>query len=257
MRRLGAGAHEDDHALGLRDGRRSRRGGSGRPVRAAKRSITPCDDARAGGVEARCGLAGLEEGVRVLGGAAEDGTVGGQARGRGARATASSSTIRPRRSSSVSSSIFATSCEVRKPSKKCRKGTRDARVAAWATAARSCASWTEPEDSSAKPGLAAGHDVGVVAEDREGVGGDGAGGHVHAEGGQLARDLVHVRDHQEQALRGGEGRGQGARLERAVDGPAAPPPTASPMTSGTAPQRFVRPCADHASRQLAHRSRRG
>ena len=43
------------------------------------------------------------------------------------------------------------SCEVRKPSKKCRNGMRDSSVAAWATRARSWASWTEAEASSANP----------------------------------------------------------------------------------------------------------
>jgi hypothetical protein len=66
-------------------------------------------------------------------------------------ATTASSEIRLRRSSSLSGSILATSCEVRKPSKKCRKGTRERSVAAWATAAMSCASWTEFEARSAKP----------------------------------------------------------------------------------------------------------
>jgi hypothetical protein len=46
---------------------------------------------------------------------------------------------------------LATSWEVRKPSKKCRNGTREARVAAWATRARSWASWTEPAASIAQP----------------------------------------------------------------------------------------------------------
>ncbi len=56
-----------------------------------------------------------------------------------------------RRWSSVSSSIFATSWEVRKPSKKCRKGTRLSSVAACATRARSWASCTEPDANIAKP----------------------------------------------------------------------------------------------------------
>ncbi len=43
------------------------------------------------------------------------------------------------------------SCEVRKPSKKCRNGTRVRSVAACATRARSCASWTEADASSANP----------------------------------------------------------------------------------------------------------
>jgi len=47
--------------------------------------------------------------------------------------------------------MVLTSWEVRKPSKACRKGTRLARVAAWATAAMSMASWTEFENSIANP----------------------------------------------------------------------------------------------------------
>ena len=54
--------------------------------------------------------------------------------------------------SSCSSGVtLESSCEVRKPSKKCRKGTRELRVAAWATRARSCASWTVAEESIAHP----------------------------------------------------------------------------------------------------------
>jgi hypothetical protein len=66
-------------------------------------------------------------------------------------------------------------------------------------------------------GLAHRHDVGVVAEDREGMGGDGAGADVHAHGRQLTGDLVHVGDHEQQPLRRREGRRQGAGLQRAVD----------------------------------------
>lgn len=54
----------------------------------------------------------------------------------------------------VESSIRATlltSWEVRKPSKKWRKGSREERVAAWATRARSWASCTEAEHSIAQP----------------------------------------------------------------------------------------------------------
>ena len=48
-------------------------------------------------------------------------------------------------------SILATSWLVRKPSKKCRKGTRARRVAAWQMAAKSWACWTLSELSMAKP----------------------------------------------------------------------------------------------------------
>jgi hypothetical protein len=56
-----------------------------------------------------------------------------------------------RRVSGLSGSIFATSCEVRKPSKKWRKGTRPSSVATCAISARSWASCTDPEQSSAQP----------------------------------------------------------------------------------------------------------
>ena len=69
-------------------------------------------------------------------------------------------------------------------------------------------------------GGATGHDVRVVAEDRQGLSRQGARRHVHDHGRELARDLVHVGDHQQQALGGSEGGGQGPALEGAVDGPS-------------------------------------
>ena len=62
-----------------------------------------------------------------------------------------------------------------------------------------------------KAGLAAGHDVGMVAEDVQRVGGHGTGGHVKHGGHQLTGQLVHVGNHQQQALGGGVGGGQSAR----------------------------------------------
>jgi len=47
--------------------------------------------------------------------------------------------------------MVLTSCEVRKPSKKCRNGTRQRRVAACATRAKSWASCTEDAHSIAQP----------------------------------------------------------------------------------------------------------
>ena len=69
-----------------------------------------------------------------------------------------------------------------------------------------------------KAGLAAGHHVGVVAEDRQRVVGQRTSAHVEDAGQQLAGDLVHVRDHQQQALGRGERRGERAGLQRAVHG---------------------------------------
>ena len=68
-----------------------------------------------------------------------------------------------------------------------------------------------------KAGLTAGHDVGMVAEDAEGVGSQSAGGDVENAGEQLACDLVHVGDHEQQALGSGVGGGESARIQGAVD----------------------------------------
>jgi hypothetical protein len=59
--------------------------------------------------------------------------------------------MRNRRSSSVSSSILLTSCEIRNPSKKCRTGTRERNETACPMAAKSCASWTEAEAINVNP----------------------------------------------------------------------------------------------------------
>ena len=66
-------------------------------------------------------------------------------------------------------------------------------------------------------GLPHPHHVGVVPEDGQGVGGQGPGRHVEHARQHLPRDLVHVGDHQQQALGGRVGGGQGAGLEGAVD----------------------------------------
>ena len=68
-----------------------------------------------------------------------------------------------------------------------------------------------------KAGLTAGHDVGVVAENAEGMARQSAGGDVENAGEQLARYLVHVRDHEQQTLRSGVGGGESARVQGAVN----------------------------------------
>jgi len=67
-------------------------------------------------------------------------------------------------------------------------------------------------------GGAAGHDIGVVAEDGEALGGDGAGGDVEGEREEFAGDLVEIGDHQQETLRARERGGEGAAEETAVDG---------------------------------------
>ena len=67
-------------------------------------------------------------------------------------------------------------------------------------------------------GLTAGVNVAVVTENVQRLGGDGTGRHVKHAGQLLGCDLVHIGDHQQQALRGGEGGGDGTGGQRAVNG---------------------------------------
>ena len=69
-----------------------------------------------------------------------------------------------------------------------------------------------------KSRLAGCHRILVVAEDRKRLRRDGAGSDVNHRAGQLAGNLVHIRDHQQQALRRREGRAQRARLECPMQG---------------------------------------
>ena len=80
----------------------------------------------------------------------------------------------------------------------------------------SITSCTELEASMREAGRAGGHHVAVVAENRERLRGQRPGRDVEHRGGQFARDLVHVGDHQQQALRCGEGGGERTGLQRAV-----------------------------------------
>ena len=67
-------------------------------------------------------------------------------------------------------------------------------------------------------GLARSHHVLVVAEDRQRLCGQRTRRNVEHAREQLAGDLIHVGDHQQQALRRREGRGQGTALQRSVHG---------------------------------------
>ena len=67
-----------------------------------------------------------------------------------------------------------------------------------------------------KAGLACRHDVLVIAEDAQGVAGNGARRNVEHAGEEFAGNLVHVRNHEQEALRCGESGGQCAGLERTV-----------------------------------------
>jgi hypothetical protein len=115
-------------------------------------------------------------------------------------------------------STFWISWLVRKPSKKCTKGTLESMAERCATQGQVHALLHAGGGQHGEAGLTAGHDVLVIPEDGQGVRGDGAGGHMEHAWQQLSGNLVHVRDHEQQALRGREGGGERTGGERAMHG---------------------------------------
>ena len=65
-------------------------------------------------------------------------------------------------------------------------------------------------------GLTAGHDVLVITEDVQGMGGQGPSGDVKDAGEQFACNFIHIGNHEQQALGSGIGGGEGAGGEGAV-----------------------------------------
>ena len=124
-------------------------------------------------------------------------------------------------------------------------------VAACATSARSWASCTEADDQQREAGLAHRHHVGVVAEDRQPLRRQRPRGDVHHGRRQLAGDLVHVGDHQQQALRGGERRRQRAALQRAVQRPGGAALALHLDHRRDVPHTLGRPWLDHSSANSA------
>jgi hypothetical protein len=212
--RLDAAAHDDDDALGL--------GvtvvveemilAAGEGGEAVHRGL---DDAGEFLVVAVHGLAALEVDVGVLRGAADGGAVGRQGAGPEGGDVVFVDHVAEDASPSVV--IFWISCEVRKPSKKWMNGAgaEGSDVGNQGEVVGLLHGFGGEEDAA---GGAAGHDVGVVAEDREALGGERAGAHVQGQRHELAGDLVEVGNHQQEALRGGERGRERAREERAVHG---------------------------------------
>ncbi len=139
------------------------------------------------------------------------------------------------------------SWEVRNPSKKCRNGTRVRRLAACATAARSCASCTELDASIAKPVVRAAMtsewspkiDNAWVAMDRAATwitAGVSSPAILNMFGSIRSRpcDAVNVVASE-------------PFCRAPCSAPAAPPSLCSSATLGTVPQMLVRPALAHVS----------
>jgi hypothetical protein len=91
----------------------------------------------------------------------------------------------------------------------------------------------------------------VVAEDRQPLGGQRPGRDVEHRRGQLTGDLVHVGDHQQQALGRREGRAERASLEGAVHRPGRATLALHLDDRGTVPQTLARPWLAHSSASSA------
>ena len=96
-------------------------------------------------------------------------------------------------------------------------------------------------------GLAAGVYIRVIAVNVECVRGYAASGYVDHAGQQLTGDFIHVGDHQQKALRSGEGRSQCTTLQRAVHGTGSAASDCISTTFTCWPNRFFFPSADHLS----------
>ena len=160
-----------------------------------------------------------------------------------------------RSSSSLRPSITFTSCEVRKPSKKCTKGTRERSVAAVAIAAKSCASCTSEEQRNAKPVPRAAitslwspkMESACVASERAATcitNGVSSPAILNMSGSMSSSpcDAVKVVV-SEPAWRA------------PWTAPAAPPSDCISITVGTSPQRFAHPLRRPLVGELAHRGR--
>ncbi len=210
---FGAGPHDDDDPLGLG------------VTRVLEEAVLPAGarseprhqllhDVRAGAVEEVGCFARLEERIGVLRGPSQHGMVGGQR----SLAMGRHLIFRQQRPQVVVGERVNLRHLVRRAKTVEEVQERDARVQRRRVRDgrevvrllhRRCAEHGEARGPAR-------HDVGVVAENGQGVRRDGARRHVHRERRELSRDLEHAGDHQEQPLRRGEGRRQGAGLQRAV-----------------------------------------
>jgi hypothetical protein len=211
--RADAGAHHHDHALGLRvadvlEGAVAAAGQLAEPRECV------LDDLRRRRVERARGLARLEEDVRVLRGAADDGVLGAErplAVGTHLLLVDESAQVVVAQPLDhvhlVRGAEAVEEVEEGDAGAQRRRGGDRGEVVRLLDVGGA---------EHGKAGAARGHDVAVVAEDGQRARRDRAGGDVHDERRQLPGDLEHVREHQQEALRRREGGRERAGLKRAV-----------------------------------------
>gem|GEM_PF-2514216 len=252
--RLGARAHDDDDALRI----------GGPDV--VEQAVLPADDlgepvhglldeAHAGGVEGVMRFARLEEVVRVLGGAAQDGAVGIEtADPVGAHQVVVHQGLEIIFVQLLDLLHFGGGAET---VEKVEDGDAGPEGGGVGDTGQVHDLLDAPGSQQGPAGGAAVHDIAVVAEDGEGVGGDRAGGDVEDRGGEFTGDLVHVGDHEEEPLGGSEGGGQRPRLDRPVDGTGRTPLRLHLGDAGNGPPEVLHPFGGPLVRPFAHGGRGG
>ena len=107
-----------------------------------------------------------------------------------------------------------------------------------------------------KTRLAASHNVGVVTENGKALHSKSTCSDVEDRGGQFARNLVHVRDHQEKTLGSGEGRGQSTGLQSTVNGTGSATFGLHFKHAGNLSPNILLACSTPVVGVLSHRTRR-
>ena len=245
VRHFRAGAHHDDDALGIgrADVIEQVVLAAGDPGELVHRVL---HDGGGGQVVGIAGFARLEVDVGILRGAADDGTVGRER----ARAVGEHQVLVDHGAHVVGGKLLDLGDFVRGAEAVEEVQEGDARFQGGGLGDQRHVHdfLHRVRGEHAEAGGARGHHVAVVAEDGERLGGQGAGGDVEHRAGEFAGDLVHVGDHQQQALRCREGGGRAnPPAGRRGSAPAAPPSLCISTTVGTVPQMLVFCSADHWS----------
>ena len=108
-----------------------------------------------------------------------------------------------------------------------------------------------------KAGLAAGHNVGMVTENAEGVGCKGTGGNMEDTGKKLTGNLVHVRDHQQKTLGCRIGRREGACVQTAVNSTCCTGFSLHFLHFDSAAENVLSACCGPLIHIVSHRAGRG
>ena len=215
MGAFGPGTHQDDHPVGLGVAEIIKQpvlapGNAGKPVHHGFKFV------RKRLIERVDGLPGLEEGVRVLGGAPNHWPV--------RRHPAATMRFHPFVRYQRLQILITERCNLGnfmggpEPIEEMHHRHPAFQGHGMADCGHILSFLNRSRRQQGKTGTAGTHHIRMVAENGQSMGGNAAGGNVHAERRQLAGNLVQIGQHQQQPLGGGKGGHQGTGLQRPVHG---------------------------------------